>query len=519
MSSSSPTVPSLRTAKLAKFFNTVLHGNQLLKTAKNAELFIEALCDQPDPPTCLEKVISSPAGLSAVQNSLRIDPSVAFHNGPATALIRYIQDPGLKLILRGDYLCKVTQSIVEPPIFWNGFLLSFRKGLLDVDAQQSFGWLLHELLGQSSENTASFLAVAQDTMIQALLLDSPVFEIRTMGQKIRHFISSLDAPDVEPDEHGPGGRHDNDFADFREVAIHPTADEIRSAEPPFLRLAEILEDPAYKDKRLAVHLDNQFRLLREDLLTEMRDELQTITGDKKGRHRGITVEGLRLLDVDCGEPKKRLPWGLQLQLISDLPQLAKLKVKGPKDNPPGIPNQARRDYFLANPHIFKHQSLGCLIVDGEISAFPTIHRDVDQLACKPPIITLQFKGKASTSKSLLKLKTAKTVKLVQIDTAVFAYEPVLRGLQELRDLSLADELLLWSPDSVPVQPPDVPLALVNSLENDPSQDIQGILQTPNSIRLDKVQMDSLLTGLKQRVSLIQGPPGELFSTDLCIKIV
>lgn len=507
MSSTSPTVPSLRTAKLAKFFNSVLHGSRPLKTAKHGELFIEALCDQPDPPTCIEKVISSSAGLSAVQSSLRFDCSISFHNGPATALIRYIQDPGLKTILGGDYVRKVTQSMVEPPIFWNGFLLSFRNASLDVDAQQCFGWLLHELLCERPENSGSYLAIAQDPLIQALLLDSPAFEVRTMGQKIRHFTSSLDAPDVEPDEYGPGGRHDNDFADFREVAIHPTADEIRSAEPPFLRLAEILEDPAYKDKRLAVHLDNQFRLLREDLLTEMRDELQIISGDKKGRRRGITVEGLRLLDVDCGEPKKRLPWGLQLQLMSDLPQLAKLKVKERKDILLANPNQARKDYFMANPNLFKHQSLGCLIVDEEISAFPTIHRDVDQLARKPPIITLQFRGKASTSKSLLKLKTAKNVKLVQIDTAVFAYEPVLRGLQEIRDLSLADELLLWSPDSVLVQPPDVPIALVNSLENDPSQDIQGVLQTPKSIRLDEAQMSSLLTGLKQRVSLIQGPPG------------
>ena len=520
MSSPSQNVPSARTAKLSKFFTSVVRGDQPLKTAKQAELFIEALSDQFDPPTCVEKIISSPAGLSAVQSSLRFDPSVSFHNGSASVLIRYIQDPSLKIILGGEYVRQITQAMVEPPIFWNGFVLSFCNRSLDLEAQRCFGWLLHELLSHDPGKSNPYLTVAQDPSILPMLLDSPDFDLRTFGQKIKHFITSLDVHGDEADEHGPGGRHDNDFSDFREIAIHPTADEIRSTEPPFIRLAETLEDPAYKDKRLTVHLDNQFRLLREDLLKELRDELQIIYGEKKGRHRGITVEGFELLDVHCGEPKKRLPWGLRLQCLSDLPQLANLKDKkrkdqllgspnkGPEDHILAIQNKSRKDYLLANPNLFRHQSLGCLIVDEEIAAFPTIHRDVDQLARKPPIITLHFTGAASTTKSLLKLKTTRNVKLVQIDTAVFAYEPVLRGLQEIRNLSLADELLSWPPGSVPVQPSHVPTELISSLEEDPMQDIQGILETPKSIRLDKVQMKSLLAGLKQRLSLIQGPPGE-----------
>lgn len=487
---------AVRSGRLGTFFNSVLQGDQSLKTAKDGAKFIEALCSQPDPPTCIEKIMSSSAGLSAVQTCLRFNASTPFYNGPATGLLRYIQDPGLKIILGGDFIRRLVVHVVKPPIFWNGFLQSFRDGLLDPPAQQCFGWLLYELLCLPLEEIGPYLAIAEETTIQAVFLDSPSFEMRTMGQKIKHVISSLNTPNLNPDERGPGGRHDNDFAEFRDVAIHPTADEVRSTEQPFLRLAETLEDPSYEGKRLAIHLDNQFRLLREDLLKEMRDELRIVSGEKKGRRRGVIVEGLILFDVDCGEPKKRLPWSLRLQCISDLPQLTKLKDK------------ERREYLLANRNLFKHQSLGCLIVDGEIAAFPTIHRDVDQLARKPPIITLHFKGVASTSKSLIKLKTAKNVKLVQIDTAVFAYEPVLKGLQEIRDLSLADELLLWGPDSVPVQPPHAPIALINSLERDPFQDIQDVLQTPKSVRLDEAQMTSLLTGLMQRVSLIQGPPGE-----------
>ena len=525
MSSPSQAVPSARTAKLSKFFTSVVRGDQPLKTAKQAELFIEALSDQSDPPTCIEKIISSPAGLSAVQSSLRFDPSVSFHNGSASVLIRYIQDPSLKLILGGEYVRQITQAMVEPPIFWNGFVSSFCNRSLDLEAQRCFGWLLHELLSHDPGKSSPYLTVAQDPSILPMLLDSPDFDLRTFGQKIKRFITSLDVNGDEADEHGPGGRHDNDFLDFREIAIHPTADEIRSTEPPFIRLAETLEDPAYDDKRLTVHLDNQFRLLREDLLKELHDELQVILGKKNGRHRGMTIKGFDLLDIHCGEPKRRSPWGLQLQCLSDLPQLASLKDKKRKGQPHGnrnkepedhilaARNKKRKDYLLENKQLFKHLSLACLIIDEEIVAFPTIHRDVDQLARNPPVITLQFTGIASITKSLLKLKTTRNVKLAQIDTAVFAYEPVLRGLQEIRDLPLADELLSWTPDSVPIPPSHVPTVLIDSLEVYPTQDIQGILETSKSIRLDKVQMKSLLTGLKQRLSLIQGPPGK--STPKC----
>jgi len=208
------------------------------------------------------------------------------------------------------------------------------------------------------------------------------------------------------------------------------------------------------------------------------------------------VDGFTLVGVDCGDPRKRLAWGLRLQCQRDLRQLAHLK---PQD---------RKDFFHANRNVFKHQSLSCLIIDGEIVAFLIIQRDIDRLAQKPPIVTLQLSGKASTSKSLLKLKTAKNVRLVQIDTAVFSYEPVLRSLQELRDMPLEDELLLWTSDSVVNHPRHAPNALINDLKSNPTQDIQDILGTTKSIKLDESQMKSLLSGLQQRVSLIQGPPGE-----------
>lgn len=494
-----------RAIKLTGFFNSVLQGDQTLRTGQNGNLFIEALCGQPDPPTCIEKIIASPHGLSSVQTSMRFNASASFQNGPATKLLKYIQDPALKIILGGSYLEQLTVSIVEPPIFWNAFAQSLRNGSLNVESQQCFGWLLCELLCLPSDQNLAYRLVAQDTSIQNLFLESSVFELRILGQKFKHILSTYQTPGSEDPDFGPGGRHDNDFVDFREVAIHPTADELLSEEEPFLRLADAIEDPDTEDTRLVTHLDNQFRLLREDMLGEMRDELQIIFGKKKGRHRGLIVEGFTVSDINCGDPKRRQPWALQLQATSDLSQLFHCR---PKD---------RKQLLMDNRNLFRHQSLACLILDGEVVAFPTIHRDIDQLANKLPLVTLQFTGKSSTSKALLKMKTARSVKLVQIDTAVFAFEPVLKILQGLKGLPLAEALLFWNP-KIPMTPPDdSPAQLMKQLRNDPTQDLQDTLETTKSVQLDQSQMLSLLTGLEQRVSLIQGPPGRLFQTSCTLE--
>ena len=218
-----------------------------------------------------------------------------------------------------------------------------------------------------------------------------------------------------------------------------------------------------------------------------------------GFHRGIVIDELAPIGVDFGSSGNgKQPWGLKLECKADFNKLFRAKVDPKK----------RKSYLVANPNTFKHQSLACLIVDGEVVAFPAIIRNEDLLIQTPPIIVVQLAGDTSTHKALLRLKTAKMVKLVQIDTAVFSYEPVLRRLQEIKELSLADELLLWDQSHSMREPPSVPIQVVTSLNRDPKRDLQQLLKTAKPIKLDASQGASLLMSLTQRVSLIQGPPGE-----------
>ncbi|KAJ7494732.1 P-loop containing nucleoside triphosphate hydrolase protein [Mycena galericulata] len=485
-----------RRNRLNKLFNDVLAGKQKL-TPQNNPHFLEAICSQADPAACVNSIIALPAGLDAIQESMRVDLTAKFFNGRATELLTYLQAPTLSNIGGGGFLNQVILKIVDPPIFWGQFTLAFRTGQLQDGAQRCFAWLLLHMISTTSDLSNPYLDLARDSTIVDRILASPIAETSALGQQIKDFLDMRNKNTTYLGDFHAGGRHDNDFDDFRAISILPTADEITCTKSAFLRSSSELEDPETIDTRLAIYLDSQFRLLREDMLYEMKEELQVALSKKKGRRRGMIIEGLKLSGIHCGpDEKRRCKWGITLQCAKDLPFFDKVK-----------PDDSERKAHLKNSrNILKHQSLTCLIVDGEMVAFPTINRDEDLLAQTPPMFVLQLEGDATISKVLLRLKTAKDIKLVQIDTAVFAFEPVLKALQEMKSMPLAPELLFWSADDILRNPSSSPTHIISALTSNPRCDVGRLLNTPKSIVLDASQAKSLLSALTQKVSLIQGPP-------------
>ena len=80
-----------------------------------------------------------------------------------------------------------------------------------------------------------------------------------------------------PEEDAPGDlskagrRHDNDHADICDISILPTAMEIQSHRSEYLPAAIF---STHKNSRIEGLLDRQFRLLREDSLGFVRDEIK-----------------------------------------------------------------------------------------------------------------------------------------------------------------------------------------------------------------------------------------------------
>ena len=248
------------------------------------------------------------------------------------------------------------------------------------------------------------------------------------------------------------------------------------------------------------------------MVAEMREEVQIALGKKNGKHQGFMLEGLVLKDIYCkgsddttdGENRVRrrwdkqwVPWALTFECKSDF-----LRFKNCKDT------KAREAHLKNNPRFLRHQSLTCLIADGEVVAFPSIVRDENLLARERPILVLRFdNGRQGITNALMRLPKAKHVKLVQIDTAVFAYEPILTALQMQHTLPLQREILFFKGGMTLDPPTHHPKAIVTAIRAAPTQDLQCLLRTPTPIHLDQAQADALVNALSQRVALIQGPPG------------
>ncbi|PGH11549.1 hypothetical protein AJ79_04807 [Helicocarpus griseus UAMH5409] len=484
---------SARGRKLYRIFLDTVAGKRSLDSSQSARLFVEAVCNQRDVATCVSKLISNPSGLTSVQNALRLDVSLDFLKGPATDLLQYFQAPELKSICGGEFLRQIVLTIVEPPIFWDAFVDAFKRGVIQAQSAQSFAWLLLQLLSLPVQKAVEYLGVGQDSTVQQKLFDSPQQNVRLMAQRVKHVADAITSPSTDGDFRA-GGRHDNDFVDIRQISILPTPDEIASKDPPFLRRAIDVFDYDPEFSRFAVHMDNQFRLLREDMLRDLREELRLVLESKKGGRRGVLLKHLKLAGVKCDN---RSPWSLLLKCTDDIPQLRGL-------------DQKRRNKTVDNtPNLLKHGSLACLLADNELAGLATIVRDEELLKKYPPAIRLQVSSD-TVEKTLLRLKVATEIGLVQLNTAVFAYEPVLRQLKETKELSLSTELLHWKQGdlvaALPYRSSSI-CNLVSSIRDNHSQDLKLVLGLPKKTCLDDSQAKCLISALSQKVSVIQGPPG------------
>jgi len=488
-----------RQNRLNKTFNLILDGKMDI-TPHFGPLFLEAMYTHQDPVACTGKLVASSSGLSALQTAIRYDLSPKFFNTHATAVLQFLQTPELKSIDNGHFLNGIIIKIVDPPMFWMAFRRGFLKGELNENASTSFGWLLLQLCSlpiNQINQAASFRQDVDMPFILTSLVDSGSPKIVNFGKKITEILTlAIPAIVADPCGPGPGGRHDNDFANFRKISILPTSGELSSTDPPFLRPSNMLEDPRTEPNRVAIHLDNQFRLLREDMLYEMREELNVVLGRKRGHHKGVKINGFSVQALYFGTEKHHTKLGLVCVCHQDLSQFKGM-----------LEEKERKKHLIDKKNFFKHQSLACLVAGKKILAFPTINRDETRLAKNPPEIVLQFEDGESFRLALHKLKRGNGVKLIQINTGIFAYEPVLKGLQQARNLPLSSELLLWKEGDILEEIPNQATVVINALRRDPYTNLKPLLRTPKNIRLDASQACSLLSCLTQKVSLIQGPPG------------
>lgn len=503
---------SRRAGRLYGVFKGTLLGERQLTTGADAKLFLEAIQNQQPPSMCVEKIISSTSGLDALRQSIRIDLSCSFVVSHALKFIGYLSDPGVKALADGQFLEQILVAIAQPPTLWNCLVNLYLTRGIPEEALHPFAWLVLELLSLPCSVEVDFVKDAQKIMDSGILMQATSHEARQLGYRIRKVlqIKSCAAPQSLSQASTPGGRHDNDHANFRDIAIYPTRDELLSTTKPFYQTARDVFDTD-EASRASVHLDNQFRLLREDMLAELREDLQVATGKKKGKRKLLTLGGLDLIKLHIDEDRVRKPCLLGVGCTQGLPVF---------DSSMDI--SARREFWKGRPNILKHQAFGVLYRAGDIYGFASVDRDVDQLCASPPVVLLQFTDSQAFRRAILALKNPKDIKFSLVDTPVFAYEPVLDGLKRITELPLQDFLLNPKGHSAAFEPEPAIQQLITMLEKS-SKNADGLVElpvtgptldtsdeaapAPDPLQLDESQLASLINSLKNPVTVIQGPPG------------
>lgn len=502
---SQDTADTARAGRLAGLFRKILNGNRKIQSSNDAKLFFEAVRAQAAPSSCIEAIVASKHGIEALQLAVRVDLSVSFLQTQTLQFLAYLDDPQLSILADGQILQRVLVAVAKPPTFWNELVTAAQSGALDEEAFRVFTWLSYSLLSlpETAEVDIVTNIVPMDQSRRFIEASSP--ETQKIGYKIQRLLQLQISPDKSTDGYSPGGRHDNDFVDFRKVAVYPTTDEFLSNEQPFYRRAEEVFETDMLE-RAAVHLDNTYRLTREDLLGELRSDWQAAQGRKSGKRSALTLHKLWPAFLELGDEKARKKCSLALRCGAGLEELGKKH------------QSARKRWLEDNKSYLRHQSFGALYQGQEIFGFAFVDRDINGLLESPPVVTLHFADHMAFKKALLALRTTLDVRFTLVDTPVFAYEPVLERLKDMKEIPLQEQLLDASQatdDFIPHTAIQMIIDRLVSSSTDVSIEIENG-HVNKSFQLDCSQRRSLINALSSKVSVIQGPPGSfLGSLNLC----
>ncbi|PYH64019.1 P-loop containing nucleoside triphosphate hydrolase protein [Aspergillus vadensis CBS 113365] len=479
-----------RSDRQKKYLQDVIAGKQSVQNVNDFKRFVEAVLAQIDHSVAVERLMASPSALTALQKGLRFSTTADFINQYTAKLLQYLSGPGIKNLCNGQFLERILLIFLEPRTLWNAWMEAFASRKLDDNAIYALTWMMTELLSLPSSCGVDVIADAQTMVNDGSLLRSPSIELRGLGHKLNHFLQmKCSGGMIDSSAFTAGGRHDNDFPDFRKIAILPTSDEFSCTGRPFFRRAEDIGE-LQGHQRVTAFLDNQFRLLREDMLSELREDVQIANGRKKGRKLTFRLRHLSVARLSCGRDND-----IRLHTCC-----LGVSCKSGLENISQLSKEKRVSYVKENRNFVKHQAFGCLTRGAEIVAFATIERDEDALVAEPPIVMLRIAGDEAFKKTLLYLKLYSDVHFVLVDTPMFAYEPILKCLQETVDLPLTKELFLQHEGQSVNESKIVSLNVVNAIKEHGNGDMQSVLGISKPL-------ESLLAGLTQRVSLIQGPPG------------
>ncbi|KAF9765394.1 hypothetical protein IL306_002338 [Fusarium sp. DS 682] len=494
-----------RATKLIKSFWAVTKGEQQITNTHFAKLYLQACKIYSDKNTavkCVEVLISNPAGIAAVERAVRVDLSADFINSTTLPFILTLSNEGVTALNNGGFLRQMLTAILEPSTFWTAAVDAYRSDKLDNVGLEAFAWLCLQIVSDQTSFNLHKSAV-EELMENKSLLNSQSPEVRKIAYRIDKIIKIFAQPETATNGVTPGGRHDNDHGNFRDISIYPTSDELLSTDIPYLqRLADVFDTPM--DTRSQSYRDWLFRLLREDMLSELREDLQVAMGQKKSKRRPVALGQLRLVGINDDndmETRHTPPFALYVACYQGI------------NFPRKLPKGSKKVFLAESKNFMKHDSFGALCCNDTIIAFGSLVRDVTNLLKTPPIVGIKFTDDSGLKQAITALQgpLKDQVRFLIVDTATFAYEPILKRLKTIAELPLEAQLI------DPEQPArDGPrsktmdallLQLKDALESGIKFNMRSCLKLKKDIYLQDAQLNSFIHGISSDLALIQGPPG------------
>eukprot|EP01041_Mallomonas_annulata_P009811 gene9811-20409_t len=337
---------------------------------------------------------------------------------------------------------------------------------------------------------------------------------------------------LEEERTDEDSRHDNDFLDYRKISIVPTANEINTRVSIYDIAANYMALANAEHENEASLLDRQFRLLREDMVAPMREEIQKELGVVKNKRKRMydnpCVIRAILAPIPCILIKVPVPEAMQRRMTA-------------------MNNKNEKENFFENAghRILSRDSLVAFITNNEVVNVGVIVRRMikdefikedgffcvgvtffgDSLINILSMIEKQDEDANASNRTTTSSQGAPVITmadvLFQATTSYFSYEPVLKCIQQISEIPFSEEIVRGQ-NPLPIQTTD-------QEGDDVSSSSQLTLQqrsrfaVPQRIRTgtgyslpaeirqmlenDPSQLRAVEMSLSQRVILIQGPPG------------
>ncbi|KAF7546720.1 hypothetical protein G7Z17_g8238 [Cylindrodendrum hubeiense] len=493
---------AIRAAKLTSSFWAFAKGRQV-NNSTNAKQFFDAcngFCEGNSPMKCVEVIISNPDAVKALEAAVRACLDATFINLTIVPFLSRLSDPGVETLNNGKFLLQILFSILVPRSFWAALVDVYNNDKFNDAGLEAFAWLCLQIVACQEPELEEHRQDVKNLMKEKSLLESQSPSVRKIAYRIEKIIKIFAPLAVAGVSTSPGGRHDNDFENFRDISIYPTTDELLSAEDPFLqRLEDVFDSPI--ETRAEVYRDWLFRQLREDMLAELREDLQVAMGQKQGRRKPISLGQLGFVMVGSETDRRVNTFTLDVTFGSGI---FPPKVVSPAD---------RKRYLEKSKSSMNHSPIGALCCGSDIVAFGSLVRDFNMLQRTPPVAGIKFKNSDGMRKALRALlgPNRDDLRFYVVDTAIFAYEPILQRLKDMGELPLEAQIV--NPKQSPEQyvpPPGLQTLLQASRKAfERKQDIllPSDICSAKEVRLRGAQLDSFANGLSEELAQIQGPPG------------